>query len=132
MKMHHTVIAPSQRFQLENNSRKRSDQAVSCRVSVVLLARAELLVLLVPLEAVVPLAHQALMVTRYAFSSCHCLTVELLMNAIQTLSPSGKVPSQLVHTSIKFMFSTMDDGRGSQFEYRLSAEYAVFLFGDRI
>lgn len=91
MKMQHTVIAPSQCFQLENDSRKHSDQAVSCRVSVVLLARAVLLVLLVPLEAVVPLAHQALMVTRYAFSSCHCLTVELLMNAIQTLSPSGKV-----------------------------------------
>lgn len=102
--MHHTVVAPSQCFQLQNNSRKHSDQAVSCRVSVVLPVRAVLLVLLVPLEAVVPLAPQAPMVTRYVFSSCHCLTVEFLMNAIQNLSRSGKVPSQLVHTTIKWVY----------------------------
>lgn len=102
--MHHTVIAPSQCFQLENSSRKHSEQTVSCRVNVVLLARAVLLVLLVPLAAVVPLAHLAPMVTRYAFSSCHFLTAEFLMNAIQNLSPSGKVPSQLVHINIKWVY----------------------------
>lgn len=54
-------------------------------MNVVLLVKVVLLVLLVPLEAVVHLAHQALRVTRYAFSSCHCLTVEFLMKAIQNL-----------------------------------------------
>lgn len=54
-------------------------------MNVDLLVKVVLLVLLVPLEAVVHLAHQALMVTRYIFSSCHCLAVEFLTKAIQNL-----------------------------------------------
>lgn len=54
-------------------------------MSVVFLVKVVLLVLLVLLEAVVHLAHQALMVTRYVFSSYHCLTTELQMRAVRNL-----------------------------------------------
>lgn len=94
MKMHHNVTAISQFFyisKLQTNSRRNSNQIVSCRVSVVLLVKVVLLVLPVPLEAVVHLAHQALMVTRYVLVSysCYCLTVELLMRAVKSLPYSA-------------------------------------------
>jgi len=70
---------------LQNNSKKNSNQTVPYRVNVVLLVKVVLLVLLVPLEAVVHLAHQALMVTRYALPRCYCLAVEFWIKAIQNL-----------------------------------------------